>query len=61
MLAISREKDESVMIGDDIEVFIIDIRGNETRKVRLGIIAPKNIPVHRKEVYEAIRREKVGE
>jgi carbon storage regulator len=43
------------MIGDDVEVTIVDIRGD---KVRLGITAPKAIPVHRREVYEAIQREK---
>jgi carbon storage regulator len=43
------------MIGDDVEVTIVDVRGD---KVRLGITAPKEIPVHRKEVYEAIQREK---
>ena len=43
------------MIGDDVEVTIIDVRGD---KVRLGIIAPKSIPVHRREIYDAIRREK---
>jgi carbon storage regulator len=43
------------MIGDDVEVTIVDVRGD---KVRLGITAPKSIPVHRKEVYEAIQREK---
>ena len=43
------------MIGDDVEVTIVDVRGD---KVRLGITAPKNIPVHRLEVYEAIQREK---
>ena len=43
------------MIGDDVEVTIVDVRGD---KVRLGITAPKTIPVHRKEVYEAIQREK---
>jgi carbon storage regulator len=42
------------MIGDDIEVTVIDIRGD---KVRLGFVAPKELPVHRKEVYEAIKRE----
>ena len=54
MLALDRKKDESIFIGDDIEVLVIDIRGN---KVRLGINAPRNIPVHRKEVFQAIRRE----
>jgi len=43
------------MIGDDVEVIIVDVRGD---KVRLGITAPKAIPVHRREVYEAIQREK---
>jgi len=43
------------MIGDDVEVTIVDVRGD---KVRLGITAPKSIPVHRMEVYEAIQREK---
>jgi carbon storage regulator len=54
MLVLSRQRDETVMIGDDIEVTVIDVRGD---KVRLGIRAPRNIPVHRKEVYDAIRRE----
>ena len=45
----------SIVIGDDVEVTIVDVRGD---KVRLGITAPKNIPVHRREVYEAIQREK---
>jgi carbon storage regulator len=55
MLVLSRRKDESIMIGDDVEITIVDVRGD---KVRLGIAAPKEIPVHRKEVYEAIQREK---
>lgn len=55
MLVLSRQKDESIMIGDDVKITIVDVRGD---KVRLGIEAPKNIPVHRKEVYEAIQREK---
>ena len=55
MLVLSRQKDESIVIGDDIEVTIVDVRGD---KVRLGITAPKHIPVHRREVYEAIQREK---
>ena len=57
MLVLSRQKDESIMIGDDVEITIVDVRGN---KVRLGITAPKSIPVHRREVYEAIQREKSG-
>ncbi len=54
MLVLSRHRDESIMIGDDVVVTIVDIRGD---KVRLGIQAPNDIPVHRQEVYEAIKRE----
>ena len=54
MLVLSRHRDESIMIGDDIVITIVDIRGD---KVRLGIEAPHDIPVHRQEVYEAIKRE----
>ncbi len=54
MLVLSRHRDESIMIGDEIVVTIVDIRGD---KVRLGIDAPKDIPVHRQEVYDAIQRE----
>ena len=54
MLVLSRHRDESIMIGDDIVITIVDIRGD---KVRLGIDAPQEIPVHRHEVYEAIKRE----
>lgn len=54
MLVLSRQRDETIMIGDEIEITIVDIRGD---KVRLGINAPTRIAVHRKEVYEAIRRE----
>lgn len=58
MLVLSRQKNESIMIGDDIEVTIADVRGN---KVRLGITAPKKVGVHRKEIYEAIQRENAEE
>ena len=54
MLVLSRHRDESIMIGDDVVITIVDIRGD---KVRLGINAPQHIPVHRQEVYEAIQRE----
>lgn len=54
MLVLSRQRDESIIIGDNVVVTIVDIRGD---KVRLGIEAPKEVPVHRQEVYEAIRRE----
>jgi carbon storage regulator len=55
MLVLSRQKDESIMIGDEVEITIVDVRGD---KVRLGITAPKSIPVHRREIYDAIQREK---
>jgi carbon storage regulator len=54
MLVLSRQRDESICIGDKVVVTIVDIRGD---KVRLGIEAPGEIPVHRQEVYEAIQRE----
>lgn len=54
MLVLSRQRDETIMIGDEIEVTVVDVRGD---KVRLGINAPTRIAVHRKEVYEAIKRE----
>lgn len=54
MLVLSRQRDETIMIGDEIEISVVDIRGD---KVRLGITAPTKIAVHRKEVYEAIRSE----
>lgn len=54
MLVLSRKRDESIIIGDNIVITIVDIRGD---KVRLGIQAPTEIPVHRQEVYEAIQAE----
>ena len=54
MLVLSRQKDQIIMIGDDIKITVVDIRGD---KVRLGIEAPPETPVHRKEVYEAVKRE----
>ncbi len=54
MLVLSRQRDQTIMIGDDIEITVVDIRGD---KVRLGINAPSEVPVHRKEVYDAIKRE----
>ncbi|MBU2213484.1 carbon storage regulator CsrA [Patescibacteria group bacterium] len=53
-VVVARHRDEAIVIGDDIVVTIVDIRGD---KVRLGIDAPVDIPVHRHEVYEAIQRE----
>lgn len=55
MLVLSRMKDESIIIGDDITITIVDVHGN---KVRLGISAPRSISVHRKEIYDAIQKEK---
>jgi carbon storage regulator len=54
MLVLSREIDQSVMIGDDIEVTVIDIRSD---KVRLGFRGPRDMPIHRIEIYNAIKRE----
>ena len=54
MLVLSRQRDESNIIGDNIVVTIVDVRGD---KVRLGIEAPREVSVHRREVYEAIQRE----
>ena len=54
MLVLSRYKDQSIYIGDDIVVTIVDVRGD---RIRLGIEAPSNVPVHRQEIYEAIKRE----
>ncbi len=53
MLVLSRKKNESIIINDNITIVVVEIRGD---KVRLGIEAPKEIPVHRNEVYEAIRK-----
>ena len=57
MLVLSRFKDEKVMIGDNITVTVVEVRGD---KVRLGFEAPKDVPIHRQEVYDAIQREKAS-
>lgn len=54
MLILTRKRNERIMIGDNVEVIVVDIKGEQ---VQLGINAPKDIPVHRREVYEAIVRE----
>jgi carbon storage regulator len=54
MLVLSRQRDETIMIGDEVELTIVDIRGD---KVRIGIKAPATVAVHRKEVYDAIKDE----
>ena len=53
MLVLSRKKDECIVINNDITIVVVEIRGD---KVRLGVEAPKEVPVHRREVYEAIAR-----
>ena len=53
MLVLSRKKNESIVIGDNITIMVVDIRGD---KVRLGIEAPTEVPVHRREVFDSIRR-----
>jgi carbon storage regulator len=57
MLVLSRKKNESVVINDNITVVVVDVRGD---KVRLGIDAPKDIPVHRKEIHDMIRKSNVN-
>jgi len=54
MLVLSRHKDESIMVGDNVEITIVDVRGD---KVRLGITAPREIPVHRFETLMLILQE----
>ena len=53
MLVLSRKKDEKIVIGDNISIMVVEIRGD---KVRLGIVAPRDVSVHRREVYDAIKR-----
>ncbi len=53
MLVLSRHRDESIIIADDIVITVVDIRGD---KVRLGITAPASVSIHRREVYDAIKR-----
>jgi carbon storage regulator len=55
MLVLSRYRDESIYIGDDIVLTVVDVRGD---RVRLGVQAPSEVSIHRQEVYEAIQREK---
>jgi carbon storage regulator len=58
MLVLSRKKNESIVINNDITVTVVEIRGD---KVRLGIVAPKEVPVHRQEVYDAIHGKPSGD
>ncbi|HRW55815.1 MAG TPA: carbon storage regulator CsrA [Phycisphaerae bacterium] len=54
MLVLSRQRNEIVRISDDVQIVIVDIRGD---KVRLGIVAPSHVPIHREEVYQAVKRD----
>lgn len=56
MLVLTRKRNESIMIGDEVELVVVDIHGDQ---VKLGIRAPRTVAVHRKEVYEEIQRENV--
>jgi len=58
MLVLSRKKNESIVINDDISIVVVEIRGD---KVRLGVEAPKEVPVHRREVYDAIKRAEIDQ
>jgi len=58
MLVLSRKKDERIVIGDAIVITVVEVRGN---KVRLGIQADRNVPVHREEIYRLIQQEQSGE
>ena len=57
MLVLSRKKNESIVINNNITIVVVEIRGD---KVRLGVEAPKEVPVHRREVYDAIKRNEQG-
>ncbi len=58
MLVLSRKKNESIVINNDIRIVVVEIRGD---KVRLGVEAPREVPVHRHEVYEAIQGQRQAE
>ncbi|HNR90448.1 MAG TPA: carbon storage regulator CsrA [Spirochaetota bacterium] len=57
MLVLARKVNESIMIGDDVELIVIDIKGDQ---VKLGIKAPKKVTVHRKEIYDEIQQENIA-
>lgn len=57
MLVLTRKVNQSIVIGDEIEVVVLEVRGEQ---VRIGIKAPRNVSVHRKEIYEQIREENVA-
>ena len=56
MLVLTRKLNESIMIGDDVEICLLEIKGD---RIRLGIKAPRSVPVHRKEVYEEIKQQNI--
>ncbi|MGH8209253.1 MAG: carbon storage regulator CsrA [Steroidobacteraceae bacterium] len=58
MLILTRRVGETVMIGDEVTITVLGVKGNQ---VRVGINAPKNVAVHREEIYERIKREQMGE
>lgn len=58
MLILTRRVGEAVMIGDDVTISVLSVKGNQ---VRLGIDAPRSTPVHREEIYKRIKREQTGE
>ena len=58
MLVLSRKKNESIVINNDITIVVVDIRGD---KVRLGVEAPKEVPVHRREVFDLIKQNEANE
>ncbi|MEW6236159.1 MAG: carbon storage regulator CsrA [Candidatus Omnitrophota bacterium] len=57
MLVLSRKRDESIIIGDDVVITVVDIKGEQ---VKIGVTAPKSVSIHRKEVYEAIQKENLA-
>jgi len=57
MLVLSRKRDESIIIGDDVVITVVDIKGEQ---VKIGVTAPKTVSIHRKEVYEAIQKENLA-
>lgn len=57
MLVLSRKKDEVIMVGDDIEITLVDIRGDQ---VKIGVSAPRSVSIHRKEIYDAIQQENMA-